>query len=127
MKLNLRRLERGADGTFGVLFINKKMFCTTLEPSNGHEIATGVYKCFSFNSPKFGMTIRVEVPSRTNILFHPGNVKDDSDGCILLGKSGTSKSIKQRGVYDSRNTLTDFLYVMAGANNWILEVDEVYL
>ena len=51
-------------------------------------IPCGVYQCELVNSPRFGPSYMVkDVPGRSHILFHAGNSPDDTDGCILLGKS----------------------------------------
>lgn len=57
-------------------------------------IPRGVYTARKTNSPKFGECYQViDVPGRSNILFHHGNFagdtskgfRADSNGCILLG------------------------------------------
>jgi hypothetical protein len=70
--------------------------CWTLEPELA--IAPGSYELklrrygakydkfrarYPWNEP--GMLELVGVPERTDILIHPGNTKDDTLGCILLG------------------------------------------
>jgi len=81
-------------GTFGVLAINGLPFCVTLEryvygnKRNKSCIPSGQYLCKRVNSQHFGSSFEVtEVENRNSILFHKGNTKDDSSGCILLGTS----------------------------------------
>jgi len=89
----LKRIGETEDGTFGVLFQEGVPFAVTLE-RNWEEnakgkscIPEGTYKCKRVNSPKFGNTFEVtEVPGRDAILFHKGNLEDDSHGCILVGE-----------------------------------------
>jgi len=46
------------------------------------------YICKKHDSPTFGSVYKVcDVFGRSNILFHKGNVIDDTEGCILIGKS----------------------------------------
>jgi hypothetical protein len=49
-------------------------------------IPEGEYACKRYSSPKYPDTWEiVGVPSRTVILFHVGNTKDDFQGCIGVG------------------------------------------
>ena len=92
-KLTLIRIAYISDGTFGVLFDEDIPFCLTLEREwNDNKrgescIPTGLYVCRRVQSPKFGDTFEVcDVPGRSYILFHIGNIEDDSHGCILVGE-----------------------------------------
>ena len=91
--LIIRRVSTGRDGTFGVILHKDIPFALTLERQwldNRTSIScipAGNYKCKRTNSPKFGGTFEVtNVPGRTHILFHKGNIDDDSHGCILIGE-----------------------------------------
>lgn len=94
MNLTLIRVSRHEDGTFGVLLHqNDAPFALTLEREwldNRSEVSCipeGTYICRRVMSPKFGETFEVTgVPGRSHILFHTGNVEDDSKGCILVGE-----------------------------------------
>lgn len=79
--------------TYGVLLDGKIPFCLTLERpwlENKRSISCipeGHYLCKRTNSPKFSDTFEVtNVPERSHILFHKGNLADDTHGCILLGE-----------------------------------------
>ena len=92
-KVEIVRLEKGFDGTFGVLRLDGKVFCVTLElPDLDNEaniscIPAGAYTCRRVDSPAFGRTFEIsDVPGRSHILFHAGNVADDTQGCVLLGR-----------------------------------------
>jgi hypothetical protein len=68
-------------------------FCVTLEREwldnrrNISCIPEGTYICKRVISPKFGETFEVvDVPGRSHILFHKGNIKDDTHGCIIVGE-----------------------------------------
>ena len=81
------------DGTFGMMLDMVTPFCLTLEREwRNNEIGEscipdGDYTCRRVNSPKFGNTFEVcDVLHRTAILFHKGNLMDDSHGCIILGE-----------------------------------------
>lgn len=104
-KLTISRVLTGNSGTFGVLIFENIPFAVTLEREwldNARNIScipAGEYVCKRVNSPKFGSTFEVtEVPGRSHILFHKGNIDDDSHGCILIGEQfgeiGYNKGIK---------------------------------
>lgn len=93
MKITLQRIALRPDGTFGVLLADGAPFAVTLErPWRDNRrgescIPPGDYTCVRVNSPKFGPTWMVmDVPERSEILFHAGNVFTDSHGCILVAE-----------------------------------------
>lgn len=119
-------------GTFGVLKINKTAFCVTLEPSGRENIAhissipPSQYVCYKRKSPKFGLTFSVmSVPGRSNILFHSGNTKDDTTGCILLGEH-FGKLRGNRAILNSGKTFTQFMSIMRDFKFFTLTIKEVY-
>ena len=89
----LLRIAYIPDGTFGVLFDEDIPFCLTLEREwrdnkrNVSCIPRGTYICKRVKSAKFGDTFEVcDVPGRSHILFHKGNIEDDTHGCIVVGE-----------------------------------------
>lgn len=93
MQFELIRVSMLESGTFGVLLDEELPFCLTIErpwlmnERNISCIPAGDYVCRRVNSPKFGNTFEVtDVPGRSEILFHKGNVVDDTHGCIVLGE-----------------------------------------
>jgi hypothetical protein len=90
---NLIRITEINDGTFGVFLDDKVPFALTIERRWENNqmgiscIPVGSYTCLLVNSPKFGKTFEVTaVPGRSEILFHQGNINDDSHGCIIVGE-----------------------------------------
>lgn len=129
MKLDLIRIESGNDGTFGVLRIDGKAFCTTLELPNRNNtpnnscIPVGVYACKKVKSPKFGLTFEVTgVKVRSEILFHVGNTIADSKGCILIGTGYGLISSGVRGVVASRQAMDRFLEATKDNDSLSLEI-----
>jgi len=126
----IHRLEKSDVGTFGVLSLDGRAFCVTLEPpDNGNArdiscIPEGVYLCKPVNSPHFGHVYEiVDVPGRTNILFHPGNIRRDTHGCVMLGRQyGTLNG--ERAVLTSSKTCDDF-FSEAGGDSFRLRVVDV--
>ena len=114
--LRLVRFSETQDGTYGVLEYNGIPFCLTLEPNdrgNGKNscIPEGRYTCRRHSGTKYKNTWGItNVPDRTAILFHIGNIEDDSLGCILLGS--TLASVKGKlGVVYSSNTFSRFMHI----------------
>lgn len=92
-KIELIRVAMLESGTFGVLLDENLPFCLTVErPWIDNQVGiscipTGNYVCHRVSSLKFGNTFEVhEVPGRSHILFHKGNLMDDSHGCIIVGE-----------------------------------------
>ncbi len=133
MVLELIRLEENHDyGTFGVLKIDKKVFCVTLEPSDQlnapfiSSIPAQQYTCKRVTSKKYGVTWKVEfVPNRIGILFHSGNVVGDTEGCILLAQH-FGKLQGDRAVLNSGVTFNNFMIVTKDRVKLSLTIREVY-
>jgi len=127
----LLRVSYIYDGTFGVLLDENTPFCLTLErPWLNNEVGkscipTGIYICRRVKSPKFGITFEVtDVHGRTHILFHKGNLKDDSHGCIILGEQYEPLN-GQNGVLSSGKAFTEFMSRLEGINTLRLTITEV--
>ena len=133
MILELIRLEENDRfGTFGVLKINKQLFCVTLEPSDQlnapfvSSIPAQQYNCARIVSPKYGETFQVEkVPGRDNVLFHAGNSMGDTQGCILLAQH-FGKLNHNRGILNSGVTFRNFINKLRGYDTVHLTIKEVY-
>ena len=89
----LKRVSNTDHGVFGVLMEGAIPFAVTLEPPwrdnkvNESCIPPDKYRCERVQSPRFGMTFEViGVEGRTNILFHKGNIEENTLGCILVGE-----------------------------------------
>jgi hypothetical protein len=127
------RLETSKSyGTLGILKLNKKIIGVTLEPSdegnrvNVSSIPTGQYDCARVKSGRHGDTFEVmNVTGRTNILFHPGNTRVDTKGCIILGQY-VDKLLGDRAVKNSGKTFADFMHKIAVYDEFGLTVSECY-
>lgn len=132
----LIRLEESTEyGTFGILKIDKRVFCVTLEPNDEENIPfissipAQQYECVRINSPKFGKTFEVtRVPNRTKILFHAGNVVGNTEGCILLGQYWDKfrYGAEDRAIVNSGNTMSNFMHILEGEDEFHLTIKEVY-
>jgi hypothetical protein len=128
--LILKRVSSDEDGTYGVLLLNERIIALTLEDSwkdnrrNVSCIPEGSYLCRLTYSPKFGKTYEVlDVPNRSNIIFHWGNTEKDTEGCILLGlipstliavDDDTGKLERQPAVLNSKVAFSRFMKLMGG-------------
>jgi len=116
-------------GVFGVLLIGGETFCMTLEPpefenkKNFACIPTGQYECIRIMS-RFGTTYEIlNIPDRNEVLFHPGNRVEDTEGCVLLGeKLGKLKG--DRAILNSGKTFTTFLNTMQSYPEFKLTIKE---
>ena len=127
------RLEEDTEhGTFGVLKINKKVFCCTLEPADNENaqnissIPAQQYICKRYQSPRYKNTFQVtNVPDRTSVLFHAGNIIDHTQGCISLGQY-FGKLRDNRAVLNSGATFKSFMGIMQGETEFHLTIKEEY-
>lgn len=107
MNLYLRRCHFRQDYIIGQLaFEDDPKFCDTLEPGleGPHPcIPCGTYKVtlnvpsplykrkhslhWFYKSIGFKMPRLLDVPGREGVLIHAGNTKNDTLGCILVGKN----------------------------------------
>lgn len=130
----LVRLEENSNfGTFGVLKIDKKVFCVTLEPAdlenlkNKSSIPAQQYICKRYSSQKYPDTFQImDVPDRDKVLFHAGNDVDDTEGCVVVAQY-FGKLLGGRAVLNSGNTFREFMkQEMAGESEFHLTIHEVY-
>lgn len=119
-----------ADCTLGVFLDDTLPFALTLErPWKNNQrniscIPVGGYICKRIQSPKFGDTFEVQkVPGRSEILFHKGNIDDDTHGCILVGEMfeplGSENAIRA-----SRQGFKEFLWRTADKDFFTLKIEE---
>lgn len=116
------------DGTFGVMLDDNLPFCVTIERewlNNGKSVSCipdGNYTCRRVDSPKFGNTFKVtNVLKRSEILFHKGNIKDDSHGCIILGEQ-YEPVMGKNGVISSGKAFEEFLKRTQEINEFLFHV-----
>ena len=127
-QLTLRRVETGTQGTFGVLTTGGLPFALTLErewlgnKTSVSCIPEGEYLCKRVKSPRFRNTFEVtDVEGRTHILFHKGNLDDDSHGCILLGeKFGMLNA--NAGILESKQGFNEFMLLLEEEDEFSLNI-----
>ena len=89
--LELIRLEESERGTIGILKIDKRVICFTLELQDllNKQMVSSIpaqqYRCLIHQLRDGRSTFRVQgVPGRTGIDFHSGDGPEDTHGCIIL-------------------------------------------
>ena len=106
--LKVTRDSYTSKSTIGKLYVNDKFICDTLEDTvrevkiqNKTAIPRGHYKVIINMSTRFKklMPLLLNVANFTGVRIHSGNTKEDTEGCILVGKK-----IKDGFVGKSRDT-----------------------
>ena len=125
----LKRIADTEFGTFGVLIMAGVPFAVTLEDPwinnirNQSSIPIGQYKCKRHMSPKFGNTFKIlNVPDRgeiEGILFHKGNLDDDTRGCILIGEEFGILN-DEPAILSSGHGFNEFMKIMEGYDDFTL-------
>lgn len=94
MLLTLVRMKKTKHAVMGVLLVDGKMMCDTmeppLEPNATHPkgaIPMGYYKLSLTHSPRFNRVLPLlhMVPGFEGVRIHAGNCPKDTSGCILVG------------------------------------------
>lgn len=115
-------------GTFGALLVDGEAFGCTLEPYEYGNlpfsscIPPGQYVCERYDSPKFGETFLIlHVPNRDLVMFHPGNVVENTEGCPCIGEH-FGKLKGDRAVLNSGKTFDKFMAAMAGVDRFRVSI-----
>lgn len=104
MKLHLVRYEFSPLSTIGKLSVNGVYECYTLERffdgmnlPNLSAIPEGEYELVKRHSPHLGYEVLglCNVPGRSDIEIHVGNIPADIRGCILVGKVASNDRLWQ--------------------------------
>jgi hypothetical protein len=94
MKITLVRGKEMGNATPGMLYLDSKLFCYTLEDVSRPVKVYGktaipkgkyVVKLTMSNRFKKVMPLLLGVPNFEGIRIHAGNTSEDTEGCILVG------------------------------------------
>jgi hypothetical protein len=139
MKLTVIRLIREEDHTTGMLFIDGKYFCDTMEDKDRDlfsdmdekeilaikvfgetAIPYGTYKMRISYSPTFKKDLPeiLAVKGFTGVRIHSGNTAADSKGCILVGE----KNGPGTAVINSRVTFNKLFDIIKDEKELELEI-----
>ena len=134
MVLTLLRKWKKADYTIGIMYVDGRQFCNTLEPpvrslgehgegkiKGNTAIPAGEYSVVMRYSNKYGkpMPRLLNVPFFDGILIHPGNTVKDTQGCILVGRN---RAVGK--VLDSRKTFAELIEIITKAEKGLKIVIE---
>ena len=138
MNAEIIRVERSDEGIFGVLKLEGRCFCVTLElpwysnkstsdtPNDSSDISSipdGTYICYRVQSPSRGEVWQLQdVPNRQHVLIHAGNTVKDTLGCILVAQY-FGKLQGNRAVLNSGTTFSQFMDVTKQVNRLDLMID----
>jgi hypothetical protein len=129
MNAEIIRVEQSNEGIFGVLKLEGRCFCVTLElpwVNNQNEISAipkGEYTCYRVQSPSQGEVWQLQnVPNRKHVLIHAGNTTRDTLGCILVAQF-FGKLQGNRAVLNSGTTFNQFMEVTRQVNRLDLTID----
>ena len=129
MLVKLLRISQSSLSTLGVLIVNDKPFFTTLELpwlDNKQSISCiplGEYTCTHWYSKRFGSVFKVlDVPKRSDILFHAGNSHKDTRGCILVGKSFRLNERGESEIANSKIALDEMRVLLGKENSFVLKI-----
>lgn len=90
------------------IYIDGSFFGYGLENS-AYIFPNGQYSLYGRTSPKFGRNkVYIDVPGRSNIMFHGGNTIKDTTGCVLVAANRDGETIS--------GDLSDALFEVVDAN-----------
>lgn len=95
MRVELVREKANANGAVrGRVFVDGVFFGYSLENA-AYMFPNGTYNLYGKKSPKFNANkVYIEVPGRSNIMFHGGNTINDTTGCVLVAAERSGDTIK---------------------------------
>lgn len=134
--INIRRTKQYGETTLGSLSIQgvaKSWY--VLEPGgpdsetegSDKRIKAGSYRVKPYSSFKYKDVYKLEdVPGRTYILIHSGNYHEDTQGCLMPGKSWGVKSDKHYYVGHSRQALREIFAEIKSPDEIVINITNVF-
>lgn len=130
--LTLLRVAKKPSGCFGLLLQDSIPFACTVErtyPLAGNaqlvKIPSGTYRCEKTIFLKNGYQTYeiVGVAGHSRLLFHRGNVEDDSEGCVLVGQGFGLVQGKDAILYSTAG-FHEFMRRLMDRESFVLRVAE---
>ena len=108
MRVELVREKPNESGAVrGRVYVDGVFFSYSLENAS-YMFPNGTYSLYGKKSPKFNANkVYIDVPGRSNIMFHGGNTVKDTSGCVLVAaerEGDTIKGDQSAYLYDVVNT-----------------------
>lgn len=150
MKIELLRFSDNGESTSGIVFVDGKFECYSIEDRfrsvkvNGEtRIPEGIYpiEFRKENSPltkryqekysffSFHLEIQ-DVPNFKHVYIHIGNTAKDSDGCILVGDSVNNNTLAEGNVSASRQAFerlyTKISKELENGKQVTIEIKQIY-
>lgn len=89
-----REIARPSGAIRSRVFLDGNFFAYGLENS-AYTFPDGKYSLAGKTSPSFKKNkVYIDVPGRSNIMFHGGNTKDESKGCVLIAYNRDGEQIQ---------------------------------
>ena len=130
MKLTVVRTQFGIDATSGILLIDDKFECYTLEdqyqavkvmhetciPEGTYDIkfrkTGGFHAKYTerYKNAHYGMLHVQDVPNFTYILIHTGNTDEHTSGCLIVGETQQDLDISKDGFVGSSTVAYKKMY-----------------
>lgn len=124
-RLELKTVAIREDGCFSVLLWDGQPFAISVERTFEKlrtVIMQGAYKCTRSTYIKGGYeTFEIQVEGHTRVLFHKGNVEEESEGCVLVAESFGAVG-KQTAVLDARTGFGGLMEKAAGLKEFAMLV-----
>lgn len=119
--IEITRLEQTDKGTLGVILVDGKVVCYSLElPWNNNQqnvscIPTGTYQCILEYSNRYKTDLfeLKDIEGRSEVKFHKGNYLKDIKGCILTGTDPGYDENGDRAVWNSDKAFKKFMAAMS--------------
>ena len=136
--LSLKRIARNDYGTYSTFILDHQPICQAFElPWMDNKrmvscIPSGAYMVEPHISPHFGECYHITgVRDRDNVLIHPGNIDDDTKGCILPGLQNGNvwskeDARKEFGVQYSRTAMERLTAAMGRTDPFWLKIINVW-
>jgi len=87
-------------------------------------IPPGIYTCKRFHSSKHPDTFQImDVPGRTGVLFHTGNLMEHSAGCVLVGEMFEPYK-GEPAILSSKKGFTEFMTKLENVNEFQLLIQD---
>jgi len=129
--MEIIRLEFGEKETIGVMMKGGKVLGYTLElPWRDNQqyiscIPVGIYECKRVKTEKFGDTFQVmNVPNRTEVVFHSVATAKDTKGCIGTGRDVGYKN-GDRCVLGGLDAKKIFLQAYKDVDTFLLRISNI--
>jgi hypothetical protein len=135
--MRLVRVAQSLIATYGVLIQGSTPFAVTLERPwlKNQEglscITAGVYECVRGQHRLASMDHDFEtfeitgVPGRSKILFHKGNVPEDSHGCVLVGEA-FNPVLGKPGITESGHGFDELMQLLRMTDRFPLSIIDAF-